>query len=176
MIAPIHHDAAGMPWLVVARKHIGLHEIPGPPAHPKIVEWLKSLRAWWTDDSENPWCGTYDAACLREAGLGYPKAWYRARAYLDYGARLPIPTYGSIVIYERGSGGGHVGFVVGRDDHGRIMTLGGNQRDSVNITPFDPKRVLGYRWPVNTDGTPVPVILKSMPLVHHRADSSSQEA
>jgi hypothetical protein len=30
------------------------------------------------------------------------------------------------------------------------MVLGGNQGNSVNVAPFDPKRVLGYRWPANT--------------------------
>ena len=65
------------------------------------------------------------------------------------------------------SANGHVGFVVGEDQHGNLMVLGGNQGDEVNIKPFSPSRVLAYRWPgiwpaserftlpvLNSDGRP----------------------
>ena len=60
---------------------------------------------------------------------------------------------GAIVVFQR-AGGGHVGFLVGRDERGRLMILGGNQANAVTIAPFDPERVLGYRWPwsVEPDG------------------------
>jgi hypothetical protein len=51
-----------------------------------------------------------------------------------------------VVVFER-KGGGHVGFLVGTDERGRLMVLGGNQGNSVNVAPFDRSRVLGYRWP-----------------------------
>ena len=50
-------------------------------------------------------------------------------------------------------GGGHVGFVVGRDATGNIMVLGGNQSDAVNVRAFPASRVTGYRWPT---GVPAP--------------------
>jgi hypothetical protein len=57
-----------------------------------------------------------------------------------------------VVVFKR-DGGGHVGFVVGKDQAGNLMVLGGNQSDSVNIKPFKTDRVVGYRWPV---GAPRP--------------------
>lgn len=135
------------PWLDVARAHIGTREIPGKDTAPAIAGWLTSLKAWWRDD-ETPWCGVFVAFCLKAAGQPIPEAWYRARSYLEWGSPLVQPCDGAIVVYER-KGGGHVGFVVGVDEHARIMTLGGNQGDSVNIVPFDRSRVAGYRWPTN---------------------------
>lgn len=166
-------DADTYPWLHTARRYIGLREVPGPATNPTIGTWLKALGAWWSND-ETPWCGSFVAACLRESGMGYPRQWYRARAYLDYGMKLSAPTYASLVVFERGSGG-HVGFVVGRDTAGRIMTLSGNQSDAVTVAPFDAKRVLGYRWPANPDGTAAQIVLRSMPIVSARAASSSVE-
>ena len=37
-------------WLVSAKAHVGMKEIPGPSHNPLIVRWLRSLKAWWHDD------------------------------------------------------------------------------------------------------------------------------
>lgn len=144
-----------LPWIEVARRYIGLAEIPGKQTAPTIARWLRELRAWWTDD-EAPWCGVFTGACLRESGMSYPKHWYRARAYLEWGDFLPAARYGAVVVYERG-GGGHVGFVVGIDGRGNILTLGGNQGNRVSVAPFATHRVLGYRWPRRADGAVMPI-------------------
>ena len=134
-------------WLSAARRYVGVAEIPGKATAPTIARWLRELRAWWTDD-ETPWCGVAVAAWMREAGIELPRHWYRARAWLDWGLPIAAPAPGCVVVYERG-GGGHVGLIVGRDSLGRLMTLGGNQSNRVSIAPFDPSRVLGYRWPTH---------------------------
>lgn len=152
-------------WVAEARKHIGLKEVPGPRTNPTITGWLRKLKAWWEDDAV-AWCGTFVAQCLQTAGLPYPKDWYRAKAYLTMPVKLTRPAYGCIVVFER-EGGGHVGFVVGKDQYGNLMVLGGNQGDAVNIKPFPTHRVLGYIWPnlyptssrfnlplLNSDGKP----------------------
>lgn len=59
---------------------------------------------------------------------------------------MPRPAYGCVVVFSR-EGGGHVGFVVGRDKNGNLMVLGGNQGDAVSIRPFPVSRVTCYRWP-----------------------------
>jgi uncharacterized protein (TIGR02594 family) len=132
-------------WIVEARKHIEMREVPGKGTAPTIARWLRELRAWW-DDDETPWCGVFVAACVEAAGFKKPKNWFRARAWLEFGQRIVTPAVGCIVVFER-SGGGHVGFLMGQDEHGRLMVLGGNQANAVTIAPFDRSRVLGYRWP-----------------------------
>lgn len=132
-------------WIASARKDIGTKEIKGAKHNSKIIGWLKDLKAWWAED-ETPWCGTFVAKCLKDADLIIPKHWYRAVDYLNLPNKLDRPAYGCIVIFTR-TGGGHVGFVVGKDKHGNIMVLGGNQSDQVKISAFSPDRVTGYRWP-----------------------------
>lgn len=134
-----------LPWIAEARKHLGVREIPGPKDNPVILGWLVKLKAWWKEEN-TPWCGTFTAMCLQACGLPYPKAWMRAKEYLILPVHLDRPAYGCIVVFER-EGGGHVGFVVGRDRAGNLMVLGGNQGDAVCIKPFAKSRVIGYLWP-----------------------------
>lgn len=132
-------------WLARARTQIGVREVPGKGDSPVIQRWLRGLRAWWSDDA-TPWCGVFVAAMLQPDGYRLPQHWYRARAWIDWGQRLQQPVLGCIAVFER-QGGGHVGFVVGVDERGRLMILGGNQGDAVNIRPFERARVLAYRYP-----------------------------
>ncbi len=132
-------------WIAEARTHIGLREVPGPKNNSVILGWLRKLRAWWSDDA-TPWCGSFAATCLTDAGLTPPKDWYRATSWLALPVALSRPAYGCVVVFTR-DGGGHVGFVVGKDRAGNLMVLGGNQGDAVNIKPFALNRVAGYRWP-----------------------------
>lgn len=133
------------PWLTLARADIGVREIPGAPTAPRIAQWLQALGAWWRDD-ETPWCGTAVAAWMRASGIEPPKAWYRARAWADWGLPLLGPRVGCVVVLSR-QGGGHVGLVVGVTPAGSLLVLGGNQGDAVSIAAFLRDRVVAYRWP-----------------------------
>jgi uncharacterized protein (TIGR02594 family) len=158
-----------MKWLDIAKKHIGLKEIPGSKDNALIVKWLIELNAWWRDDL-TPWCGTFAAACLKEAGISPPKAFYRAKAYLEWGSKVEVPSVGCVVIFDR-KGGGHVGFVIGKDEKNRLLVLGGNQSDSVNIAPFDMSRVAGYRWPSEIQYQRI-----DLPVIKTSARSSANES
>lgn len=156
-------------WVEEARLHIGMREVPGAPTAPTIARWLQGLNAWWTDD-ETPWCGTFVAHCMRANGIAPPKAWYRAKAWADWGEPV-APCRGAVVVFER-QGGGHVGLLVGKSIEGRIMVLGGNQGNAVNVMPFDLARVIAYRWPVeamNVARTPPPVMYASGPVSANEA-------
>ena len=155
-------------WLDYARKYIGVSEIPGPRHSSVIQGWLKSLHAWWVDD-ETPWCGVFVAAVMQESGLAYPKQYYRALEWLKAGRVIDRPAVGCIVVFTR-QGGGHVGFVVGEDEWGRLMVLGGNQRNQVNILPFSKQRVSGYVWP---DKNSMPKSYK-LPLVNSHGQKVSE--
>lgn len=162
-------------WIAEARKHIGQAEVPGKGSNPFIASlWIGARSVFdvlGADDSSAPWCGQFVAHCLRTAGLPVVKDTYRAKAWLDCGIALPTALYGCIVVYTR-IGGGHVGFVVGRDGGGRPLTLGGNQGDRVSIAPFDPARVAGYRWP----GLAMPVLGPLPQLAANGMPSSTNEA
>ena len=158
-------------WLIVARSYLGVTEVPGKGDSPTIQRWLRGLKAWWSDDA-TPWCGTFVATCIRESGYHPPPHWYRARAYLDWGSVLRSPRVGCVVVYER-KGGGHVGFIEGRDLRGRLMTIGGNQADRVSVAPFESSRVLGFRWPPSVAQPPLGTAM--LPVIDSIAASSTRE-
>lgn len=131
------------PWLVEARKHMGLREIPGAKHNKTILGWIKSLGGWFTDD-ETPWCGTFVAACMKAAGQPVPEHWYRAKAWASWGKPC-TPCVGAVAVFGR-SGGGHVGFLVGQSAS-NLYVLGGNQSNAVNIMPIAKTRLIDVRWP-----------------------------
>lgn len=137
-------------WLEEARKYLGVREIKGQVHESAIVRFWKAIRMGGIKDDETPWCAAFVGAMLENVGLMSARSG-TARDYLQWGVDLDYPVVGCIVVFERGSGG-HVGFLVGHDEHWRLMIFGGNQGDAVSIAPFELGRVLGYRWP-----TPIPI-------------------
>lgn len=139
---------SGLKWLDKAATYIGLAEIKGAKHNPKILQWWKDIGASWYKDDETPWCGAFVGGVLKEVGMPVvPNGMgASALAWNSFGVKLTKPAVGCIVVFTR-NGGGHVGFVVGKDKYGNLMVLGGNQSDGVNIKPFAMSRVTGYRWP-----------------------------
>jgi uncharacterized protein (TIGR02594 family) len=157
-------------WLLAARADIGQRESLGPNDSPWLRKVLGKLGAAWL--LGQPWCGGAVAYWMEAVGIKPAKNWFRAKAWLDWGVPLNLPALGCVVVFER-KGGGHVGLVVGETPDGRLMVLGGNQGDAVNVAPFYRGRVLGYRWPVeavNRLGT------QALPMFANAGASSSNEA
>jgi len=158
-------------WLVKAREYIGTTEIVGKKHNPKVVDlWAKGKVKGNVKDDETPWCAAFVSAALEEAGFVSAQTGW-ARGYLEWGQSLSNPVVGSIVVFSRGKGFGHVGFVVGKDKNGNLMVLGGNQENAVNIKPFATSRVLGYRWPRDciVPDEPLPIITSSGRLSSNEA-------
>lgn len=133
-------------WLTIACGYIGVKETPGAKHNSTIMGWLKRLKSWIKDD-ETPWCGTFVASVMQEAGLPYPPTYPRAKAWADYGANLRLSHVapGAILVFSR-DGGGHVGFYTGEDDTA-FQVLGGNQGNAVSITRIAKHRCIAIRWP-----------------------------
>ena len=147
-----------MIWLDKAKTYLGLSEVPGKAHNSKILEWWKAIRAAFTDD-ETPWCAAFVGGCLEAVGITSSR-FESARSYETWGSPLSAPVYGCIVTFTR-DGGGHVGFVVGRDGAGNLMVLGGNQGDAVNVKAFPRSRATAYRWPMGVPadvGAPLPLL------------------
>lgn len=145
-------------WLTEARKEIGVseHTITGSQAIDQM--WIDSkLRGLVGTARKVPWCAGFVNAMLERAGVRSTRS-DSSRSYLAFGTVLNEPAYGCVVVFSR-SGGGHVGFVVGKTESGQLMVLGGNQSDAVNIKSFGLDRVTGYRWPsgLPVDTRPLPI-------------------
>lgn len=147
-------------WMGIARKYIGTREIAGPQHNGVIMGWLKRLKSWIKDD-ETPWCGSFCAAVMQEAGLPYPDMYPRAKAWAEYGSRLRMHLLapGAILVFAR-QGGGHVGFYVG-EDASCYHVLGGNQGNAVSTTRIAKVRCIAARWPKGQPVNGKPVWLKA---------------
>jgi uncharacterized protein (TIGR02594 family) len=156
-------------WVAEARTHLGTREIPGGRHEPKILGWWRAIKRGGIRDDETPWCAAFVGGCLEAVGI-VSSRFESARSYLQWGRPLATAEVGAIAVLGRPGGGGHVGFVVGRDAQGRVILLGGNQGNAVNEAAFDPARVIGYRWPL---AVPAPI---SRPLPVLSALASTSEA
>lgn len=175
-------------WLAVAREYVGTHEIKGSRHEPKILAMIDKMGkytgeqpAWWRED-ETAWCGLFVGFCLGEAERYVIPAWYRAKAWASDPemTKLRQPAFGSVAVFSR-SGGGHVGFVVGKDRAGHLMILGGNQSDAVNIKPFSLDRLEGCYWPAKwRDHKPQPAVpylaRYNLPRLKSNGEVSTNEA
>ena len=135
------------PWHSIAHAYIGLEEIKGSHHAEEILEFWKLCRLNFKTD-ETPWCAGFVGGVLEKSGLRSTRSGL-ARSYLDWGSECEHKI-GAVVVYWRiskSSGSGHVGFVAGDINNGRIPTLGGNQGDKVCIKGYPANRLLGYRWP-----------------------------
>lgn len=150
-------------WLAYARTLTGTREIVGPKHSPVIMGWIKKLGAKvlgvTVADDETPWCGTFVAHVMKQAGFSPPKIAVRASAWDAFGVPVSKMWLGAVVRFQR-SGGGHVGFLTGVSADGKLLrVLGGNQSNSVNETWIERSRLVAMRWP---DGlktiTPAPVL------------------
>jgi uncharacterized protein (TIGR02594 family) len=160
-----------LPWMVEAKKVMGLHE---DRDRAVLAKWLKSDGKTLGDPSKLPWCGDFVDTAIelalpdepRPGKLGENPYW--ALNWLLFG-KACNPAYGAVVAFER-PGGGHVGFLVGQDEK-RFYVLGGNQGDTVSVTPIDRGRARGYRWPTTYKGRP-----GDLPQMKSATASSKNEA
>lgn len=148
----------------LAERFIGTQEIEGRFHNPRIMAMLTLDNEWPTSD-ETPWCSAFVNEICWLLRLPRSKS-LLARSWLNVGVPVlldeAVPGF-DVVILNRGNAPqdasnttapGHVGFFTryipdalasNRIQQGRIWILGGNQNDSVNVSQYDAKRVLGVR-------------------------------
>jgi len=138
----------------IAERYSGIQEVPGTTANPAIMSMLKLDNEWPEDDSV-PWCSAFVNYICWLVGLPRSKS-LRARSWLQVGQPVELfdARKGDIVILKRGKGEqpgpevieapGHVGFY-SANDLTTVWLLGGNQSDTVKLSPYPTNRVLGVR-------------------------------
>lgn len=141
--------ASDLPWMAIARSKLGLHERDD---NAELRAFLRSDDKTLGDPAVLPWCGDFVETCIKlgapaeelPGDLGANPYW--ARHWQGFGVAC-VPTYGAVVVFERGPTSGHVGFLVGQDAV-NFYVLGGNQSDGVCVVPITKTRMLASRWPV----------------------------
>jgi len=175
-------------WLEAGIALVGTKEFAGAKNNPVIIDWAKAeggdIAKAYTHDSI-PWCALFANHVLTKVGLeGTETLWA-----LDFNAdrmqkrlghrwpavRLAGPAVGAFAPMLR-DGGGHITIVGGKDQHGNVMGVGGNQSDAVTIAPFAVSRLNeGYWWPA---GVPMPdkIGMSHLPIITSTGKVSSNEA
>lgn len=147
MIAVVPSLSLPVPrWLVIALNEVGVKEIAGAGTHPRISQYMQTVRLPASEPDETPWCSAFVNWCISQAGQqGTDSA--AAKSWMGWGQKLTVPTLGCIAVLWRDSPqspNGHVGFRI-RSEGGTIWLLGGNEDDQVMIKPYPVARVLCYR-------------------------------
>lgn len=128
-------------WMREAKRHLGMHE----KTHEYILkDWLIDLNVTWLT-TKAAWCGTFVAKVFKDAGLKYPKEFYRAASWRNFGTELISPCYGAVAVKRR-KGGDHVCLIVGASSDGRLVCIGGNQSDSVCYALYNTSDFDSFRW------------------------------
>lgn len=155
-------------WITKARSLIGVKEVPGPKHSAEVLQMWRDIKRGGIKDDETPWCAAFVGAVLERCGITSSR-FESAKSYETWGRALEQPAVGAIAVFSR-TGGGHVGFVVGRGAADTILVLGGNQGNEVNVRVFPLERVTALRWPA---GEPLPVAAE---LVRGKAPATTGEA
>lgn len=138
----------------IAQRFSGIKEVPGSTANPQIMAMLQ-LDNKWPDDDSVPWCSAFMNYICWLTDLPRSKD-LRARSWLQVGTPIDLfdAKKGDVVILKRGKGEqpgpevldapGHVGFYSAHDQS-TVWLLGGNQSDTVKLSPYPIDRILGIR-------------------------------
>lgn len=139
----------------IASRFIGIKEVSGRVSNPQILSMLH-LDVKWPKGDEVPWCSAFVNYVSWLLRLPRSKS-LRARSWLEVGIPRSFENVQigfDIVVLKRGSGSqpgptvinapGHVGFYASHDSK-HVYLLGGNQANSVNVSAYSRKRVLGIR-------------------------------
>jgi uncharacterized protein (TIGR02594 family) len=145
-------DATEPLWLQLARSDLGLKEVAGAAANPRIVQMYAAVGHGECTSDEIAWCAASTGFWLKSAGLPIPPPNVNllARSYLTHGVPCE-PKPGAIAIWPRGKSSwqGHVNIVEKVTPDGKVVCIGGNQSNAVTRTkPQDASKALGFRWPV----------------------------
>jgi uncharacterized protein (TIGR02594 family) len=138
----------------IAERFVGIKEVAGSSSNPAILAMLR-LDTEWPMDDRVPWCGAamnYWAWLLR---LPRSKS-LRARSWLSVGTPIQLidaKAENDVVILRNKLTDpgpdvidfqGHVTLFAGIEGS-RILGLGGNQSDTVNVSYFSQDHILGVR-------------------------------
>jgi uncharacterized protein (TIGR02594 family) len=126
---------------------VGTLEAQGSVNNPVIMGWAAELGVArlgykYVADSV-PWCGLFMGIVALHAGKPVVEGPLYALNWSKFGTEAGQPVLGDVLTFSR-QGGGHVALYIG-EDATAYHVLGGNQSDSVSITPIDKKRLYRAR-------------------------------
>lgn len=137
------------PWMAEMHRRMGLHE---KKDNAKLSDWLK-IGKYLGDPAKLPWCGdAVETAIVKTLPHEVvPNNPFWAQGWASFG-EMADPVPGAVGVIRWNASSGHVGFVANYDkQRNRVLLLGGNQSDSINLTWFamgtSSRGFMAFRWP-----------------------------
>ena len=131
--------------LDIALTQYGVHEIPGELNNPEVMKYYHDTDRKWVNSETTPWCDAFIDWCCWKIGLGFTDG-LNARQWLEYCTKVELIEEADLVLYWRESPDswkGHISIPIAEREH-MIFSLGGNQGDMVQISPYFANRKLAY--------------------------------
>jgi uncharacterized protein (TIGR02594 family) len=144
------------PWMPIARKELGITEIPGEKHNPRILAYHATTHQnIKSDDEDGAWCASFVNWCLIRSGYAGNNS-AKAADWVGFGREVKEPIQGAVAVVKFGPGRFHVGFVEGLKGE-RILVLGGNQSKGtkVSVSGFKKGEIHSYRLPKEYAGLEV---------------------
>jgi uncharacterized protein (TIGR02594 family) len=111
----------------------------------------KSMKDGTDNEKDVAWCAAFINWIMIKYGYkginGYDAVRALKWANWDEGKDLGKPVYGAIAVKKR-SGGGHVGFVAGKQGN-KVIILGGNQSQKLHCVPYNVSDYFAYLVPLD---------------------------
>ncbi|MEM1372329.1 MAG: TIGR02594 family protein [Pseudomonadota bacterium] len=135
------------PWLKVAFADYGVAEARAPTA---VLQMFRDAGRHDIDSASVHWCAAYQTAVLQRAGIHVDiphDLTLMAKSFETFGTAC-APKPGAIAVFKRSgpAWARHVGNIVAVQET-RLLILGGNQSNSVNLQWFARSELTATRWP-----------------------------
>lgn len=155
-------------FVKTALKEVGIAELSGKDHNKRVLEYQATTSGKYSDD-ETPWCGAFVSWVFTKSNIKHLiKIPERAKEWSRFGKSTDEPTIGTVAVKSR-VGGGHVCIVVGKDNDGNLLCVGGNQNNEVNIGTYKKEVFESFRNYESMD-------IISLPTVNINNSSVSSEA
>ncbi len=120
----------------IARKYVGLHE----KTHTRQLAGTLGV-----NPRRTPWCGAFVGAVMKRAGKKPPSGYMKAASWSRVGKAVPLKNAkkGDVVVV-RTKYGHHVGLFAGQKG-GRVLLLGGNQSNRVQVSGYKYRSIKSIR-------------------------------
>ncbi len=132
------------PWMMEMHRRMGLNEIRDNAA---LSAWL-NIGRYLGNPKNLPWCGDAVETCIVKTLPDelVPNNPFFAQAWKDFGNDAGGFRVGAIGVIRWSGSSGHVGIEAARKN-GKILLLGGNQSNAINLTWFPEAKFIAHRWP-----------------------------
>ena len=178
-LAPLKPTSTGN-ILRTAQSQLGVTEIAGARANPKILEYFRSTSYHAKDDSGEggAWCSAFVNWSVEKAGFkGTGSA--GAASWLKWGMPIDKPVPGCVVVKHRtranGSKSYHVGFCQSVQGNTLFM-LGGNQSNKVSVRRINMKKVKLYFRVPSGDASTTKLQTLDTSVVSKQAQQTQQDS